>query len=128
MAIDNPFLPTFGTSPPVLAGRDDVVARFKRAFERGPVHPDSTMLITGVRGSGKTVLLNEAEDAALRLGWRVISVSASARGLCQQITNAALLHLSEAEDGKPSRRISSVSVMGLGWRGPSNPARGNTLP
>ena len=124
MATDNPFLPTFGTSPPMLAGRDDVVARFNRAFERGPAHPDSTMVISGVRGSGKTVLLNEAEDAALRQAWRVISVSASARGLCQQITNAALEHLREAEDGKPSRRISSMSVMGLGLSWTNQPASG----
>ena len=114
MTANNPFLPTFGTSPPMLAGRDDVVARFDRAFEQGPAHPDYTMLISGVRGAGKTVLLNEAEDAALRLGWRVVSVSASVRGLCRQITNAALEHLREAEDGKPARRISSVRVMGIG--------------
>ena len=111
---ENPFLPTFGTSPPVLAGRDDVVARFIHAFERGPIHPDFTMLISGVRGVGKTVLLNEAEDAALRLGWRVVSVSASVPGLCRQVTNAALEHLREAEDGGPPRRISSVRVMGVG--------------
>ena len=117
-AADNPFLPTFGTSPPLLAGRDDVVARFEHAFGRGPQHPDYTMLITGVRGSGKTVLLNEAEDAALRLGWRVISMSASVRDLCRLVTNAALQHLREADNGAPSRRVSSVSVMGVGleWR------------
>ena len=113
-AAGNPFLPTFGTSPPVLAGRDDVVARFGRAFERGPTHPDYTMLITGVRGSGKTVLLNEAEDAALRLGWRVISMSASVRGLCRLITNAALQHLAHAGEATPPLRISSVSLMGIG--------------
>ena len=113
-AADNPFLPTFGTTPPTLAGRDDVVARFARAFERGPQHPDYTMLITGVRGSGKTVLLNEAEDAALRLGWRVISMSASVRDLCRLITNAAHRHLREAVDGASPRRISSVKVMGVG--------------
>ena len=122
MATDNPFLPTFGTSQPMLAGRDDVVARFNQAFERGPAHPDSTMLISGVRGAGKTVLLNEAEDAALRLGWRVISVSASARGLCQQVTNAAIEHLREAEEGKPSKRISSMRIMGLGLAWTDQPA------
>ncbi len=122
MADHNPFLPTFGTSPPVLAGRDDVVARFTRAFERGPIHPDYTMLISGMRGVGKTVLLNEAEDAALRLGWRVVSVSASVRGLCQQITNAALEHLREAEDGRAPRRISSVSVLGAGVSWTEQPA------
>jgi len=122
LASDNPFLPTFGTSPPVLAGRDDVVARFIRAFERGPVHPDYTMLITGVRGVGKTVLLNEAENAALGLGWRVISVSASVPGLSRQVTNAALEHLRESEAGKAPRRISSVSVLGVGVAWTEQPA------
>lgn len=111
---ENPFLPTFGTSPPVLAGRDDVVGRFGRAFERGPAHPDFTMLVTGVRGSGKTVLLNEAEDEALRRGWRVISMSASVRDLCRLIRNAALEHLRHADGDDPPRRISSMSVMGVG--------------
>ncbi|WP_419919906.1 ATP-binding protein [Candidatus Poriferisocius sp.] len=129
MADNNPFLPTFGTSPPMLAGRDGVVARFHRAFERGPAHPDYTMLISGVRGSGKTVMLNEAEDTALNLGWRVISVSASARDLCRQITNAALEHLRETEAGKPSRRISSMNVMGLGvaWTQQSTTGTGITV-
>lgn len=121
-AADNPFLPTFGSSPPMLAGRDEVVARFERAFERGPQHPDYTMLITGVRGSGKTVLLNEAEDVALRLGWRVISMSASVRELGRLITNAALQHLQEASDGRPSRRISSVSLMGVGLEWEERPS------
>ena len=102
MSPKNPFLPTFGTSPPLLAGRDGEVARFARAFEDGPGHPDYTLLITGPRGSGKTVLLNEAEDAALALGWRAISMSASVADLTRRITAAALVHLHEINDGKPA--------------------------
>lgn len=110
----NPFLPTFGTSPPFLAGRDREVARLLRALGEGPAHPDFTLLITGSRGSGKTVLLNEAEDIALSLGWRVISVSASVTDLPHRIAAAALEHLREIGDGKPPRRISSVQALGVG--------------
>ncbi|MYA38056.1 MAG: AAA family ATPase [Acidimicrobiia bacterium] len=110
----NPFHPTFGTSPPLLAGRDREVIRIARAFDHGPRHPDYTLLITGPRGSGKTVLLNEAEDAALALGWRVISVSASVSDLPSRIRAAAWEHLYEMDAGKPARRISSVQVLGLG--------------
>ena len=120
--LENPFLPTFGTSPPLLAGRDQVVGRFEKAFERGPLHPDYTMLISGVRGVGKTVLLNEAEDVALRLGWRVLSLSASVSGMCRQVINAALEHLREVEDGQPARRISSVQVLGVGVSWVQQPA------
>ena len=63
MSLKNPFLPTFGTSPPLLVGRDGEVARFAHAFAEGPHHPDYTMLIVGDRGSGKTVLLNDAMDS-----------------------------------------------------------------
>lgn len=114
MSPRNPFLPTFGTSPPVLAGRDREVARFARAFEDGPRHPDYTMLIIGARGSGKTVLLNEAEDEASAHGRRVISMSASVSDLTGRITVAALEHLREIEDGKPARRISAVQAFGVG--------------
>ena len=119
MSLKNPFLPTFGTSPPLLAGRDREVARLARAFAEGPQHPDFTLLITGPRGSGKTVLLNEAEDTALALGWRVISVSASVSNLPSKIRAAALEHLYEMDADKPARRISSVQALGFGvsWEG-----------
>lgn len=128
MTPKNPFLPTFGTSPPLLAGRDKEVARFARAFEDGPRHPDYTMLIIGARGSGKTVLLNEAEDEALARGRRVISVSASVRDLTGRITAAALEHLRELEAGRPARRISSVQAFGVGVTWEDRPDRGYGLP
>ena len=84
-----------------------------RALGEGPAHPDFTLLITGSRGSGKTVMLNEAEDIALSLGWRIISVSASVTDLPGRIAGAALEHLREMRDGKPARRISSVQALGV---------------
>ncbi len=111
----NPFLPTFGTSPPLLAGRDREVSRLARALSEGPRHPDFTLLITGSRGSGKTVLLNEAEDLAYSHGWRVISVSAPVSQLIQHITSAGLQLLREDDmDGGPTRRISAVQAFGVG--------------
>ena len=105
----NPFLPTFGTSPPFLAGRAREVARLDRAFVEGPGNPYYTLLITGPRGSGKTVMLDEAEDSVLARGWSVISVSASVTDLTRRITAAALEHLHENEDGRSARKISSVA-------------------
>lgn len=97
-----------------------------RALADGPANPDYTLLITGSRGSGKTVLLNEAEDIALSLGWRVISVSASVTELSSRIAAAALEHLREMSDGRPARRISSVQALGVGvsWEDRSGPTPG----
>ncbi|MGB4745916.1 MAG: hypothetical protein WBH39_09675, partial [Candidatus Microthrix parvicella] len=55
--MQNPFTPSFGVSPPLLIGRDDVLARFGEALEDGPGSPGRATLYTGARGTGRTVLL-----------------------------------------------------------------------
>jgi len=73
----NPFTPSFGISPPILSGRAGVLGRVEAALAHGPRHPDFTMLATGSRGIGKTVLLNAVEEAAGRRGWAAIPASAA---------------------------------------------------
>lgn len=60
----NPFKPTAGMNPPELIGRDAVLDDFAEALENGPGAPDRLMRISGVRGTGKTVLLNALGDLA----------------------------------------------------------------
>lgn len=69
MSARNPFRPTFGVSPTVLAGRDSLLQSFKLGLAEGPGSPFRALLISGSRGMGKTVLLNEFEDAAASQGW-----------------------------------------------------------
>ena len=78
--MDNPFTPGFGTEPPTLAGRDGILRRIATAMAAGPRHPDTTLIITGARGTGKTVLLNAAERESRERGWAAIAVSASEEG------------------------------------------------
>lgn len=62
----NPFCPGAGTTPPELAGRDGILNELKASYVRAKsgFTPRSFMLL-GLRGVGKTVLLNEiARDAA----------------------------------------------------------------
>lgn len=73
----NPFKPTAGAEPPVLAGRDTVLDDFEIGIEEGIGAPGRLMRITGPRGSGKTVLLTELGDIARRHGWRVVDVTAA---------------------------------------------------
>lgn len=75
----NPFKPTAGAEPPVLAGRDAVLEDFEIGLEEGVGAPGRLMRITGPRGSGKTVLLTELGDIARRRGWRVVDVTAADR-------------------------------------------------
>lgn len=73
----NPFKATFGTTPPLLVGRDDVIREFGFALDDGPGTHERISLVVGPRGIGKTVLLNAFEDVAVQHGWRYISETAT---------------------------------------------------
>src|SRR4051794_38045568 len=73
----NPFTPTFGTSPPLLVGRDTDLEDFRAGLRGGPGSPERATLVTGLRGTGKTVMLNAYEDVAGTEGWLVISETAT---------------------------------------------------
>lgn len=74
----NPFKPSAGHVPPVLIGRDMVLADFEEGLDNGSGAPGRLMRVTGARGIGKTVILAEFKRMAERRGWQVISETASA--------------------------------------------------
>ena len=114
MAPNNPFSPTFGASPPMLAGRDDILEDLDDALAAGPTHPDYTTLFIGVRGAGKTVTLNAVEDLARSQGWLTLSDSASPVGLLHRLTRAAAELLAGREDPDPRWRLKRLTIGGFG--------------
>jgi AAA ATPase domain len=69
-AHDNPYTPNAGARPPALVGRDDEMAAFEVLLDRlRRGHTEQSMLITGLRGVGKTVLLGDFERRARERGW-----------------------------------------------------------
>jgi AAA ATPase domain len=63
--IRNPYTPNAGSRPPELAGRDRELEQFRvlvGRLKRGAT--EQSMIIRGLRGVGKTVLLNAFEDRA----------------------------------------------------------------
>ena len=68
--IRNPYAPGAGQRPPELAGRDQELAAFDVLLERvAKGRPERSVILTGLRGVGKTVLLNALRSAAVRRGW-----------------------------------------------------------
>ena len=65
--IANPFRPGAGHQPPYLAGRGDETRAFRRLLEQEIVLDN--MLLTGLRGVGKTVLLESFKPLAISNGW-----------------------------------------------------------
>lgn len=75
--IKNPFSPGAGSPPPELVGRDPVLEQARILLGRTRLkRSEKSMLLTGLRGVGKTVLLNEIERLAEADGYRTILVEA----------------------------------------------------
>lgn len=75
--IKNPFSPGAGSPPPELVGRDPVLEQARILLGRvRQRRPEKSMLLTGLRGVGKTVLLNEIKRMADDDGYRTIFIEA----------------------------------------------------
>jgi hypothetical protein len=68
--VRNPYAPGAGQRPPELAGRDREIAQFEVVLERiARGRPERSMVLTGLRGVGKTVLLNTFRSMAMQRLW-----------------------------------------------------------
>ncbi|MBC7594914.1 MAG: ATP-binding protein, partial [Kineosporiaceae bacterium] len=73
----NPFNPGSGTPPPALVGRDQELTAFDVLIERTSFsRPGRGMVLTGLRGVGKTVLLNQMRRRAEAAGWFTVNIEA----------------------------------------------------
>ncbi len=111
----NPFSPGAGASPPELAGREKVIEAATIALHRiRRGKPEKSQMLLGLRGVGKTVLLNKISDLAENLGYQVVMLEApEGQRLAQYLAPAlksALLRLSKVEKAKDyaSRAIGAL--------------------
>jgi hypothetical protein len=63
----NPFRPGAGHMPPYLAGRENEMREFAKLLEQSVILQN--LILTGLRGLGKTVLLETLKPMAIRSGW-----------------------------------------------------------
>ncbi len=75
--IKNPFSPGAGSPPPELVGREGILEQARVLLGRvKEKRPEKSLLLTGLRGVGKTVLLNEIERLAAKTGYRTVPLEA----------------------------------------------------
>jgi cytochrome c553 len=68
--VRNPYAPGAGQRPPELAGRDLELGQFDVVLERVMRgRPERSLVLTGLRGVGKTVLLNALRSKAIERLW-----------------------------------------------------------
>jgi hypothetical protein len=71
--IRNPYTPNAGAQPPAVLGRDAQLNTFDLLLRRMSAgRTEQSMIITGLRGVGKTVRLGRFRGTAQDLGWVVV--------------------------------------------------------
>jgi hypothetical protein len=112
----NPYTPNAGAKPPLIVGRDDQLASFDlllARLERG--RTEQSMIITGLRGVGKTVLLGQFNRKAEARKWATIDLEVSKhdnddfrRQLARGFRSALLQMSPKARWGDRARRLAAV--------------------
>lgn len=110
--IRNPYAPGAGQRPPELAGRDDELGAFDVVLERvSRGRPERSLVLTGLRGVGKTVLLNALRSAAVRRQWGTGKLEARPDQSLRRPLSSAL-HQAVRELG-PARTDGVEHVLGV---------------
>ncbi len=104
-SIRNPFAPGAGTPPPELAGRDELRESLRIALERARIgRPAKSAMLVGLRGVGKTVLLDKVRADAEASGIHTVRIEApegrSLPALLAPQLRQALLRLSHLQSAK----------------------------
>jgi hypothetical protein len=96
--VRNPYNPGAGTPPPALVGRDALIESFGVTVQRAMQgRPGQSLMPIGLRGVGKTVLLNRFIEDATKLGAQAVIIEApedgNLRKLLAKEARRVLLHL-----------------------------------
>ena len=113
--VRNPFTPGAGTPPPQLAGRDELLERMRIVLERTRLgRPSKSLLLVGLRGVGKTVLLGKMCDDAEASAMQTLRIEApegrSLPAILAPQLRRALLRLSVIEQ---ARELAQRALRGL---------------
>lgn len=103
--VRNPYAPGAGTQPPELAGRDELRAGVRVSLDRIRAQRQSkSVLMVGLRGVGKTVLLNrlreDAEASGIRTMWIEAPEGRSLPAIISPQLRLTLINLSRVERAK----------------------------
>jgi hypothetical protein len=112
--VRNPYAPGAGQRPPELAGRDAELSAFDVVLERiAHGRPERSLVLTGLRGVGKTVLLNQLRSAAISRGWGTGKIEARPEQSLRRPVSSAL-HMALRELGPRHKDQESIEeVLGV---------------
>ena len=118
---ENPYTPGAGRKPRTLAGRDEELESFQGLVERLDAGAyERSLIYTGLRGVGKTVLLMEFDVLASEAGWATTDVqevgsNADFRTTFARMANRLLVNMSRRHRAKQriERALSVVKAFSI---------------
>ncbi|GAA1808289.1 ATP-binding protein [Luedemannella flava] len=111
--VRNPYAPGAGQRPPELAGRDREVDTFEIVLERvSRGRPERSLVLTGLRGVGKTVLLNTLRSEAITRQWGTGKIEARPDQSLRRPL-AAALHMAVRELAPQAEPSHVAEVLGV---------------
>jgi hypothetical protein len=113
---ENPFRPGAGHRPPYLAGRKSEKEEFKQLLKQRVV--TDNLVITGLRGVGKTVLLEELKPTAISMGWLWVGADLSESASISEASIAQRL-IADLSVVTSSIKVGETSVPAMGFGGQS---------
>lgn len=117
LSFDNPYRPGAGHMPPHLAGREHENAEFGRLLKQGTILEN--LVLTGLRGVGKTVLLDTFKPFALREGWLWAGTDLSEAASVNE-TNLCIRLLTDLSVITSSILVESAPALPIGFSSKGN--------
>jgi hypothetical protein len=113
--VTNPFAPGAGTPPPELAGRDELIETVRVALARIRLGlPTKSILMVGLRGVGKTVLLDRMRDDAEATGIETMRIEApESRSLPSLLAPELRLTLLRLSRNEKAKNLAQRALRGL---------------
>ncbi len=120
-ALSNPYSPGAGLRPAVVVGRQRELDTFRATIQRAEVgRAGRGIVLTGLRGVGKTVLLNEMANFAEERDWIVARLEVQydrSSATLAQLTTLLTAGLKRKQGGKPTevikRALGSIKALSL---------------
>ena len=106
---NSPFRPGFSRMPLVFGGHENTIRDFENVFENYDLGENQSVLISGLRGAGKTPMLGTLGDVAEKNGWLCIREDAGA-GLMGRVMNTGIPRILASFDRDARMRLTGLGI------------------
>src|SRR6478609_2536098 len=105
----SPFRPGFGKRPLVFGGHQAEIAELSNVFRTMDFGENHSVLLSGLRGAGKTSMLALLQEEAREQGWLVITDNASI-GLMDRVMESTIPGLINGLSPDSKRRLTGLGI------------------